>query len=87
VKGVYVHKAAPTLEQLATLISKTIQSHQRRGLLLDDWIGVVDRKHMKRIVSDMKKMSKEKRSPFYKSYVTLLKDEAYEWFATLHFGS
>jgi len=83
-KGTYAHEAAPTLELLAVDISKAIQSYQTKGLHLDDWIGVVDRKHLKRIVNDMKKMPKEKRSPFYNSYVALLKVETDEWFATLH---
>jgi hypothetical protein len=84
VKGTFAHKAAPNLEQLGTDISEAIQSYQKKGLHLDDWIGVVDRKHLKSIVSDMKKMPKEKRSPFYGSYAALLKNETNEWFATFH---
>jgi hypothetical protein len=83
-KGKYVHDASSSLELLSTKISQAIQTEGAKGMYLDDWIGVVDRKHLRHIVDGMRRKSKGERSPFYESYVTLLKDRKNEWFATFH---
>ncbi len=83
-KGTYIHEGASTLELLAAKISEVTREQEAKGMYLDDWIGMVDREHLKRIMKDEKKKSKEKRSPFYERYATLLKDKRNRWFSTFH---
>ena len=72
------------MELLAARISEVIQQQEAKGMYLDDWIGVVDRNHLRRMMEDEKRKSKGKRSPFYGRYATLLKDKRNEWFSTFH---
>ncbi len=73
--------ASSSLTGLVQEIQNILERDKTMGLVLENSINLIDRKHLQVEFESMKLRTKDKRSVFFDDMRKLLADAANEWFA------